>query len=206
MNYKLGIIIPYYKNSEECEKVFKKLLEKLNKQLKENVLLCIIEDGQNSEWLEQYVKQNIIIIGLDKNNGVSVARNKGIDLLLDKVDYITFIDSDDDISNDYIQEILTYCNGEYDLIKTKAYIQNNIIYKNSGDITNRTSVWGYAFKTLLIGTKRFNINRQIGEDSEFFRQVVTKEVKEVLCNATYYYRYGINNNSLTVRNMKKENN
>lgn len=204
MNYKLGIVIPYYKNSEECEKAFKRLLEKLDKQLTENVLLCIIEDGQESEWLKEYTRQNIVVKCLDKNYGVSFARNIGIDLLSDKADYITFIDSDDDISNDYITEILNYCNGEYDLIKTKAYIENNVIYKNSGDITNRTSVWGYAFKTTLIGTKRFNVNRQIGEDGEFFRQVVTKQVKEILCNATYYYQYGINNNSLTINHSKKE--
>ena len=203
MDYKLGIVIPYYKNSEECEKAFKKLLEKLSKQLKENVLLYIIEDGQDSSWLKEYTKPNILVKCLDINHGVSFARNIGIDLLIDKVEYITFIDSDDDISNDYIEEILNYCNGEYDLIKTKAYIKNNVIYTNSGDITNRTSVWGYAFKTSLIGTKRFNINRQIGEDGEFFRQVVTKEVKEILCNATYYYQYGINNNSLTIKNSKK---
>ena len=203
MNYRLGIIIPYYKNSEECEKAFKTLLEKLNKQLKENVLLCIVEDGQESEWLKEYIKQNIIVKCLDTTNGVSFARNIGIDLLLDKVEYITFIDSDDDISNDYVIEILDYCNGGYDLIKTKAYIRNNIIYKNSGDITNRTSVWGYVFKTSLIGTKRFNINRHIGEDGEFFRQVVSKEVKEILCNAIYYYQYGINSNSLTINNSKK---
>lgn len=205
MNYKLGIVIPYYKNSEECEKAFKSLLEKLNKQLKEDVLLCIVEDGQESEWLKEYIKQNIIVKCLDTTNGVSFARNIGIDLLVDRVGYITFIDSDDDISNDYIREILNYCTGEYDLIKTKAYIRNNIIYKNSGDMTNRVSVWGYAFKTSLIGTKRFNINRQIGEDGEFFRQVVSKEVKELLCNAIYYYQYGINSNSLTIKNSKKGN-
>ena len=203
MNYKLGIVIPYYKNSEECEKAFKNLLEKLNKQLKENTILCIVEDGQNSEWIKAYIKQNIIVNCLDTNKGVSFARNVGIDLLIDKVDYMTFIDSDDNISNDYIEEILAYCNGEYDLIKTKAYIENNINYRNSGDITNRTSVWGYAFKNSLIGLNRFNINRLIGEDGEFFRQVIPKEFKEVLCNATYYYQYGVNPNSLMIRHSKK---
>ena len=48
MKYKLGIVIPYYKNSEECEKAFKQLLEKLNKQLKENALLSFSNNCLNA--------------------------------------------------------------------------------------------------------------------------------------------------------------
>ena len=58
MNKTLGICIPYYKNSEECEIRFKELMECLVPQLTNDMILCIYEDGQFSNWLLDMVKDN----------------------------------------------------------------------------------------------------------------------------------------------------
>ena len=48
---KLGILIPYYKNTEECEWAFKKLMITLEKQVGGNIYLNILE-----EWVKELQK------------------------------------------------------------------------------------------------------------------------------------------------------
>ena len=50
---KLGIGIPYYKNSPECEVAFKKLMKTLESQVGGNIYLYVYEDGQKSRWLKK---------------------------------------------------------------------------------------------------------------------------------------------------------
>ena len=66
----LGIAIPYYKNSEECEEHFKILMGVLEPQLTDDMILCIYEDGQESDWLWDFAKnKNITVIYCKINKG-----------------------------------------------------------------------------------------------------------------------------------------
>lgn len=61
----LGIVIPYYKNSNRCEENFKLLMSVLEKDLKvltDDLLLVVVEDGQCSGWLSDYKSDNVVII------------------------------------------------------------------------------------------------------------------------------------------------
>lgn len=93
----LSIIIPYYKTYElTC-----KLLDKLIPQLTDEVEVYLIDDGCNEKRLDKY---DINIIHLDKNTGGATATNKGLDRVIGK--YIALIDSDDMITDDYIETLL----------------------------------------------------------------------------------------------------
>lgn len=206
MNKKvLGILIPYYKNSDECEIAFKHLMTKLSQQLTDDMILYIYEDGQISNWLDQYKgKDNIKIVQNAKNKGVSFARNKGLDYLIDKVEYILFLDSDDDIDNKFLLTTCEYCaDNTHEIIEPNFYIKQFKTQYEPNKV--RCGCAASAIQTKIIGDIRFNEKLQIGEDTKFMQDVcdLTKYRKK-LSKADYFYQFGINNNSLTKLFERKE--
>lgn len=197
MNKKvLGIAIPYYKNADQCEFYFKKLMEKLNNQLTDDMILFVYEDGQYSEWLKEYDKSNVKRISIEENKGVSHARNIGIDYLIDKVEYILFLDSDDDVDDDYLQKVYEYCaDMTHEIIETSFSVNNTPAAFNPNVV--RSGVAGSAIATKIIGKTRFDEKLQIGEDTKFMNEVcdLTKYRKKH-CKTNYNYQYGINPVSL----------
>ena len=205
MNKKvMGICIPYYKNSNECETQFKLLMKEINKQITDDMILYIYEDGQISNWLKEYQKDNIIINSCETNKGVSYARNTIIDYLIDKVNYILFMDSDDYIDDDYLSKMYEYCaDNTHDFIESLFHIRNNLIEYNPKVV--RSCTCGTAIKTNVIGKHRFNIKLQIGEDTTFMNEITDfSKHRKKLCRTIYYYQLGANPNSLTMLYQKNE--
>lgn len=96
---KLSITIPYYKTYELTEK----LLDVLIPQLTDEVEVFLVDDGCNESRLDKY-SEKINIVHLLENKGNSFALNTGIKKSTGK--YIAIIDSDDMITEDYVQELL----------------------------------------------------------------------------------------------------
>ena len=200
----LGILIPYYKNSEQSKYAFQQLMAKLNKQVNENMILYVYEDGQYSSWLRNFKNKNIIVESNFINKGVSYARNKGIDYLINKVRYILFIDSDDDVSDDYLSVILDHCmDNTHEVIESTFYVNDQKASFNPKVV--RSGVAGSAIQTKIIGDIRFNEELQIAEDTTFMNTVIdlTKH-RKVHAKTNYIYQFGINQNSLIMRYNRKE--
>ena len=198
----LGIAIYYYCNSIEAEKAFKDLMRiDLINQVNDKVLVYIYEDGQISPWLEEYKSNDSIVIEqCNINKGISYARNKCLEYLKDKVDYILFIDSDDIISSNYIEEMYKACKSKkYDIVES-TFIRHGVkhIY-NDNEV--RTCVAGSAFKSDMLGDLIFDEHLQVGEDTKFFKELVdlSRHKKYYCKNAIYYYNFGVNPNSLIMR-------
>lgn len=199
----LGVVIPYYVNNDICEVAFKKLMEEISKQMNNNIYLVVYEDGQVSSWLSKYLKDihNMIVLRDKVNKGLSHARNKCIDHLQKlKVDYILFLDSDDEISDNYLSEMYEFINnGNADIYESRFTIGTGreIQFREN---ENRYSVTGQAFKSSIIGKNRFDETIQIGEDTEFMNRVIDpkKIKKQYVYNANYIYHLGLNRNSLTM--------
>ena len=92
---KLSIIIPYYKTYD----LTVKLLEELIPQLTDEIEVFLIDDGCHEKRLDKY--KQIDITHNESDLGVSAARNIGIKKATGK--YIAFIDSDDMITDDYVE-------------------------------------------------------------------------------------------------------
>ena len=228
---KIGVVIPYYENSEGAKERFKNLLKTIN-EINDNLYtrlildlkIVIIDDGGHADWLDEYVDDKfnrfiydsedtgeVYIIHISKNMGVSYARNCGIDYLISqKVDYIGFIDSDDSISNDYFNELWMQMNKEYDYIDSR-FIQDGIeVFGTEKDYERqkncvRQGVTGCFYKTSIIGKHRFDENLQIGEDSKFANEVVDlKKHTKGISKGMYVYNKGVNENSLIMRYIRKE--
>ena len=97
----ISVIIPIYK----VEKYLKKCIDSVINQTYKNLEIILVNDGSPDscrEICEEYEnKDNRIVIINKENGGLSDARNAGIDIAKGK--YIAFIDSDDYVSNDYIE-------------------------------------------------------------------------------------------------------
>lgn len=128
----ISIIAPVYRIPKEY------LLEcftSIIKQSYKNWELIIVDDGSqdgSGEYCDEFVKKdNRITVIHQKNAGVSVARNKGIEN--SKGDYIAFIDSDDWIDEDYLQLFVNRLDKvDYDICICSAKVER----KTKSEINN----------------------------------------------------------------------
>ena len=102
-NIKVSIILPVY----NCETYLNRCLDSLLNQTFENIEIIAINDGSTDrslEILDIYAKNdNRIKVINKKNTGVSDTRNIGLDE--SKGDYIVFVDSDDWIELNMIEDM-----------------------------------------------------------------------------------------------------
>ncbi len=99
----IDIIVPVY-NTPRSD--LERCLNSILKQTFNNYKVYIIDDGSNDEtkeYLDDYVKdKNNFIVKHISNNGVSNARNLGIDISNSK--YIAFVDADDTVESTFLEE------------------------------------------------------------------------------------------------------
>ena len=104
----ITIVIPVYK----VEKYLEKSINSVINQTYQNLEIILVDDGSPDncpQICEKYAKKdNRIKVIHKENGGLSDARNAGIDIAKGK--YITFIDSDDYVTDDYVEYM-------YNLIK-----------------------------------------------------------------------------------------
>lgn len=177
-NVVLSIITPYYKRLE----YIKELANVLEPQLDNDVEWIIIDDGCNEKELDN-LKAKVYHLPTN-SGGASVPRNIGLDNAKGK--YITFIDSDDLVSEDYIKEIKKSFKYNYDYcyFSWKSRIQEIWITNNPPKWN--CCVWNCIYKKDLIGDIRFNPDLRIAEDYEF-NQKVRKGVHRCINKILYYY-------------------
>lgn len=143
----VSIIIPVY----NVEKYIEKCLNSAINQTYKNIEIIAINDGSNDKSLDilnKYEKKDnrIKVISI-QNSGVSAVRNLGIKEA--KGEYIFFLDSDDYIKDDLIENLTKYMDQDYDLIKYKT-----IYVDEYGKETERID--GPVFEEKS-GTEAFNI-------------------------------------------------
>ena len=163
----IDIIIPVY-NTPKLD--LERCLNSIINQTYNDYKVYIIDDGSNDNiknYLDDFVKDkdNFIVKHIN-NNGVSNARNIGIDISNSK--YITFIDADDTIENNFLLEA-------YDLIEKSnldIIIGGYNEIKNNNIVRTRLSLPGlhiYEGKTIdnffekLLTSKTNESNKEIGD-------------------------------------------
>ena len=208
---KVSIIIPVY----NVEKYLRQALDSVvNQTLKDIEIICIDDcstDG-SYEILQEYASKDdrIIVLKQETNQGVSIARNTGLEIA--KGEYIMFLDSDDWLD-------ITTCQKTYEKI-----IQNNIdmmcfgVYNfRNGTITPREDIKfinrykenidlpvealkhlvqnacaKLIKRTFIVGNNiKFPSNIITCEDGIFCLLCIYKEPKiSLLDECLYYYRRG----------------
>ena len=184
----LDIIIPQYKEKEDEIKI---LLDSIMNQKDvdfNNIYITIVNDKSDTllsdEFINKYDKLHAKYLINDKNTGPGLARQKGIDNTLG--DYITFIDSDDYLVNDYVlSKVIKFIdknNPKYIVtnIITKTLINDKLV--NISKKGNETMPWMhgkfYLRKHLEDNNIRFHDSIRELEDSYFTHCVIGTLKKE----------------------------
>lgn len=207
----VSIIIPAYNVEQYIDQCIQSIIDQDYKDFE----CIIIDDGSTdntyAKGISWSIKDNRIIIIHQKNSGVSIARNKGIEN--SKGEYITFVDSDDFVNKSYLSDMLSHTNIMQDLIISglilypikptyNPLVPNNnktfiISPENTEDIVllNEKSLLhgpvGKLYRSKIIKEHniRFNPNLSLGEDLNFnydylnYVQTITNVPK-----VNYYYR------------------
>lgn len=205
----ISIIVPVY----NVENYLERCVESILKQTYTNFELLLINDGstdQSGELCDQLVSKNgnIKVFHL-KNAGVSNARNVGIQNSTGE--WITFVDSDDFITNDYLETLISAVDGDDSIgfsIARLHHIKNGQITELpvfSGKeekwsteqtmrellTTSKTSFFPVAklFRREIISDFTFNTDYHLAEDALFLTEVLlkTKCTSIFIDKPIYYY-------------------
>lgn len=205
---KISIIIPTYKPREyiwECLNSIKN--QTFTKELYEVLIILNGSEESYFDKINKYILENqlsnFILIYTEKQ-GVSNARNIGLDIM--KGEYVVFLDDDDYLSNNYLENcskkinkrtIVVTNNIAFDdkngkeLVKEKLWI-NFFNQKITNIIKVRRIFSNVCMKMIpknIVDKTRFDIELKNGEDSLFMLEISNKiKYIEILDKKTIYYR------------------
>lgn len=112
----LSLIIPIYNVEKYIDYCLQSVLKSMDSL--SNIQIILVDDGskdQSGEIAQQYAQQYPNFHYVSKENGgLSDARNFGLQYV--KYDYVTFLDSDDYVAENYFSEIFELLDRQPDLI------------------------------------------------------------------------------------------
>ncbi|MCW2488638.1 glycosyltransferase family 2 protein [Candidatus Symbiopectobacterium sp. NZEC127] len=206
MKKKYSVIIPAY----NIEFYVSNILSFINDVIesRDDVEFIIVNDGSTDKTKELLTQTNSFIYLEQSNNGVSSARNLGIEHA--KGEYILFLDADDDFSK-HLFLTLDECNNDNFNIVIFNYKINNVIVNTdfeNGDYSGRYILYLFLKRKINISFccfcyKRFFLLENniffkngypLGEDIHFMIRVLH------YCDTLYYIKdclffYNLNANS-----------
>lgn len=202
----VSVVVPVYK----AEKHIAKCVESILNQTHCNLELLLVDDGspdQSGKICDEYAaKDPRVLVFHTENGGVSHARNTGIDHATGE--YLVFVDSDDWVSPQYIQNLLPR-QGE-DLVHS-GYIrvvdgqeEDRVFWKEHSTLKAQwkeqfaknwsegalMAPWGNSYKRRIIEQHgiRFNTEIDIAEDELFnLEYLIHCEQVRYSENCDYFY-------------------
>jgi glycosyltransferase involved in cell wall biosynthesis len=214
MDELISIVIPIY----NVEKYLKNCVDSVCNQTYRNLEIILVDDGSPDhcpEICEDYARNDSRVRVIHKQNGgLSDARNYGIEVAKGK--YITCIDSDDYVSEDFIEylyKLLKDANADISVcgfIKTKNLNENRIftsedtIEMSSNQAIQEmlyakiftTSAWGKLYRTDLFYDVTYPLGKY-SEDMYTTFKLLNKANKVVYGNQVCYYYLHRPNSILT---------
>jgi glycosyltransferase involved in cell wall biosynthesis len=144
----LSFIVPFYNNEEFIVACLRSLFE----QAGADIEIIIIDDGSTDDsarLVNQYLAKHPYLINVkfisQENGGVAQARNAGMAVAEGR--YITFMDGDDLLSNDYLRHLHPILMAEeYDLIDFKYQKFCDVPLENAVDNQTRLKVYDFHAK------------------------------------------------------------
>ena len=198
----VSIIVPVY----NTEKFLHRCIDSILAQTYTDFELLLIDDGSKDSSgtiCDEYATQDARVRVFHKENGgVSSARNLGLDNA--RGEWITFVDSDDWISKDYLEEMMTHSdsdlviadftvegegqwNEDLPVGKWQGNDLNKIIESRIG-IARITAPWCKLLKKSLIGQIRFYTELTTQEDALFmFRYLCVVQNIQIIAQKGYHY-------------------
>ncbi len=199
----IAVIVPVY----NAEKTLTRCIDSILSQTYRDLILILVDDGStdgSGKICDEYTEKDSRVKVIHKENGgVSSARNAGLDI--SENEYITFLDADDTVPDNYLSclygcmiannadiavcDVVFIRNGAETMrfscpepiISGKTALEKLLSRKeiNSGPCAK-------LFRTEIIGEERFPPMKAY-EDMIFNRKVFCKAKKVACCHTEYYY-------------------
>lgn len=130
----ISVIIPVY----NVENYLEECLNSVQHQTYTNIEVILVNDGStdNSKMIcERYCQENRRFHLISQTNqGQSVARNTGV--VASTGEYIAFVDSDDVIKANYLEELMKYMTADVDIVESKFTVHKKDFFTD--DFEKRT--------------------------------------------------------------------
>ena len=203
----ISVVVPVY----NTEKYLTRCLDSIIKQTYQNLEIILVNDGStdNSKKIcQKFLKIDKRFKYIEqKNSGLSVARNTGIENANGK--YLMFIDSDDYVNIHFVKELYSalintnadvavcdykkvYEKDANTYFKEVSVVQNftnnifNNLYNENSDIT--TVAWNKIYKKEIFNKIKYPAGK-IHED-EYIIHYILDNIKSITyVRAKYYYYY-----------------
>ncbi len=213
---KLTVIVPVYNVVQYLDKCIKSIV----KQSYKNLEIILVDDGSTDnsskicdEWAER--DERIVVIH-KKNGGLSDARNYGISKATG--DYITFVDSDDQLDEKIYEDILAkmilnkndigcfnYCRidandniiEKNDTIFEKQYSDDSkYIMLNFGNLyTYAVVAWNKIYRKEVFENLYYPFGKT--NEDEFIIHKILHKINNIGVYNNFGYKYRIRSNSIT---------
>lgn len=212
-NKTVSVVVPAY----NAEKTIKRCLDSIVEQTISNFKVYVVNDGSidnTATILDNYKNDKRFNIIHILNSGVSVARNEALQLV--DTDYITFIDSDDYVDKNYLQDLIGgFVDEDIDMVATdRKYLNEDLsplvtlhcdlgIYSASDGINMLLDengpqgyITGKIFKTNIIKESNMGLdpNIHVGEDLIFCIQYLLNAKKINIISSLQYNYIQYSNN------------
>lgn len=160
MQEMLTVIVPVYKINEEF---LRYCIESLLNQGRSDYRIILVDDGSPDncgQICDEYAKKNDIISVIhQENQGVSMARNNAIKKTETK--WLTFVDADDWVEDDYIDTLYRELNGA-------ANSADVVMYEYSREFKSSRSEETLGLETGFLSDDMLNIARK----STFYKLLI----------------------------------
>lgn len=162
--------------------------------------IILVDDGSDHCPLEELKESiNDIVYIRQKNGGLSIARNTGIEMSKGK--YIQFVDGDDMLLRTPYEHCLDIIRYDKDadmvLFESDSKVVSQAIFQDKQPESGTSymhnnnlhaTAWGYIFKRSLLGDLRF-CPGILHEDEDFTPRLMLRAEKVISTNAkAYFYR------------------
>ena len=213
----ISVIIPVYK----VEQYLRRCLDSIVNQTYTNLEIILVDDGSpdNSPQIcdEFANKDNRIAVIHKKNGGLSDARNAGLDIC--KGEYISFVDSDDWVSQEYINKLYSsitkshadiaivnhtlvndFCTPKCDKKPSvKIFTKQQALFKLIAKQYQPFVVsWGKLYRKELFKSIRFPVGKY--HEDEFTSHFLLYAASKITFSPNILYFYYQRPNSITKQN------
>lgn len=195
MKPSLSIIVPVYNNERYISFCLESLLlhQNIDKELYE---VIVVNDGSTDRSfsiIQSYAQiySNIFVIN-QENSGVSVARNRGLEIA--NGDYVWFVDGDDFIKANCIEAIIDKLDSLVDVYHFNGFaFKDELFYENMifEEFNGEPQPWfvTYVFSLSFLNNKNIRFERGIRycEDQLFINDIMLNKPRCISDNCIYYY-------------------
>lgn len=204
----VSVVVPVY----NAEKYLENCIESIINQTMKDIEIVLVNDGStdnSGKICKQYEQKDTRIIYVEqKNQGVSVARNKGKDVATGE--YILFVDADDEMDLTMIEKLysdiqkynsdIAVCNiqkvkckdevkkNKVEDISVCSITQENALKSFFTESKLEIGVWNKLFKREIIENINYYVGRRMNEDKFFsFESIMKAHVITYRNEGLYYY-------------------